>query len=187
MLGADRITLLKSKRCEISYEIFLSLIIDLVNDEDDWLVRLAQDAREFLIDRRQTVFRIDQKKQDVAFANGFLNCVSNLGGQFRFARAGDTACVPHNKWLSSARADSRDAIARDPGLVMYDGDAAANQSVKQGGFAYVRPANDRDVRQIILGAVHRQDTGFSVLSRARGLQPATGAHRPLRKPRQTGA
>jgi hypothetical protein len=25
------------------------------------------------------------------------------------------------------------------------------------------------------------------LSRARGLQPATAAHRPLRKPRQTGA
>jgi hypothetical protein len=37
MLGADGIALVKSKRCEISRQIFLSLIIDLVNDEDDWL------------------------------------------------------------------------------------------------------------------------------------------------------
>src|SRR6266508_4574736 len=165
MLGADGIILLKSKRCEISCEIFLSLVVDL----------------------RKTVLRVEQKKENVGIVNSGLDSVANLHGQFRFTGASDTAGIPDNKWLSSARADSRDAVTRDSGLIMHDGDAAPNQSIKQGGFAYVRPADDRDVRQIIHGAVHRQDTGLRVFSRARALQPAIGARHPLRKPRQRGA
>jgi hypothetical protein len=38
VLGADGMALLKSKRCEIGCQIFLVRNVDLVNDEDDWLV-----------------------------------------------------------------------------------------------------------------------------------------------------
>src|SRR4029453_8922450 len=111
-------------------EILVFLSVDLVNDKDDRLLGLTQNAREFLIERRQALFCIDKKKQNVAIVNGVLDCMANLDGQFGFACTGNAAGIPRDKWLSSARADGRDTIARYPGLIMHDGDLPTNQELK---------------------------------------------------------
>ncbi len=100
--------------------------VDLVDDKDDGLLRFAQQPREFLIKRRQSLFGIDKKKQEVAVVNSFFDSAANLRGQFGFAHAPDTARIPKNERVRPARADGRDAIARYARLIVFDRDLVAN-------------------------------------------------------------
>ena len=76
------------------------------------------------------MFCVNDKKQNVALSNGSFDCAANLRGQFGLAYAGNAAGIPYDKWLSAARTDSRDSIARYPRLIVHDGDAATNQAIK---------------------------------------------------------
>ena len=104
--------------------------VDLVDDKDDGLLRFAQQPREFLIKRRQSLLGIDKKKQEVAVVHSFFDSAANLRGQFGFAHAPDTARIPKNEWVRPARADGRDAIARYARLIVFDRDLATDQAIK---------------------------------------------------------
>ena len=106
------------------------LSVDLVNDQDDWLLRFAQHLREFLIERGQSLFGIDEKKQEVAIMNRFFDGMPHLPGQFRFAFARNPASIPHNERLRSTRADGRDSITGYARLIVHDRDLATNQAIE---------------------------------------------------------
>ena len=57
-------------------------VIDLIDDEHDRRLRFAQHAREFLIDRGQPLFCIDNEKQNVALVQSFLGGAVRLCDQF---------------------------------------------------------------------------------------------------------
>ena len=54
MRCADRDRIREAKSREITLQILVFRVIDLIDDEDDRRFRFAQDPREFLIDRRQS-------------------------------------------------------------------------------------------------------------------------------------
>src|SRR5438876_9508688 len=103
VLGADRLTARKSKRRTIGSEILVFFTVDLVDDEDDRLARCAQHARKLLIERRESLLCIDEKKQNIAFLNRLFDGAADYCGYFRFSRATDATCVPDHERPRPAR------------------------------------------------------------------------------------
>ena len=64
-------------------------------------------AREFLIDRRHPVLRVDDEQDHVALAHRRVGRRPNLRRQFRLARATDPARIPDEE-----RPSARDCTAR---------------------------------------------------------------------------
>ena len=72
-------------------------MIDLVDDENDGSGGSVQHSREFLIDRRKTLLRIDHEKNEIAFAHRGFGRALNLRVQLRFARTANPARVPNHE------------------------------------------------------------------------------------------
>ena len=70
MRGADRLRIRETKSREIDLQIFVFLMVDLVDDKDDRCLRFAQDSCELLIDWRESILSVDDKQNHVAFAHG---------------------------------------------------------------------------------------------------------------------
>ncbi len=132
------------------------LIVDLVNNEDDSFVSLAQSSGEFLVNRRKSFFRIDHEQKKIAFARSFLGGMTHLRGQFHFARAKNSAGVPKIERPLRACANCRKPVARYARLIMNDSNLPADESIEQCRFSNVLAPDDRDVRRFVL-AVHRAE------------------------------
>ena len=136
--------LCETKPREIALQILVFRVIDLVHHQDDRRFRFAQNSRQLLIDRRESVLRVDHEQNHVAFAHGGVRRVANLRRQLRFARAADSSRVPNRKRPRPARAGRGQPIARDPGLIVHDRDIPAGESIEERRLADIRPADDGD-------------------------------------------
>src|SRR5438552_12673411 len=124
------------------------VIVDLVNHEHDRFSRFTQRAREIAIDGRETVFSIDYKQEKIAFAQGAFRGLTYLDREFFFTGAKNSAGVPECERLFSARTDCRDPVARNPGLIVNDGDFAANQAIEECRLPDIRTSDDCNARDI---------------------------------------
>ena len=64
-----------------------------------------------------------------------------------FTPADNPAGIPKFEGLATDLAFGRNPIPRNPGLAMHNGDTTAGNSVEQGRFSYIRPADDGDVHR----------------------------------------
>src|SRR5438270_2702376 len=120
MRRADRLRICKAKSREITFQVCVFRMIDLIDYEDDRCFRFAQDSREFLIDRRESLLCVYYEQNDVAFAHGRIRRAPNLVSQFKFASAANSARVPNDKWSRPAQAGSSQPVTSDAGLVVDD-------------------------------------------------------------------
>ena len=63
---------------------------------------------------------------------------------FSRAQQADAAGVHEREGAPAPLGLGADAVARDAGLVVHDGDAPADDAVEQGGLADIGPADDGD-------------------------------------------
>ena len=147
--GADRDRVGETETREIGLESLVFRVIDLVDHEHDRRFRFAQDAREFLIDRRETVLRIDDEENEVALAHGGIGRGAHLRGQFRLARAADSAGIPDHERPRAAHCRGRQPIARDARLIMHNRDVAPGEPIEKRRFADIRTADDGDVAGMV--------------------------------------
>ena len=75
-------------------------MVDLVDDENDRGGGSVKHSRKLLIDRRQTLLRIDHEKNEIALAHGGFGRAPNLRVQLRFARTDNPASVPNHERLA---------------------------------------------------------------------------------------
>ena len=120
-------------------------MIDLVHDQEDRALRSPQEAREFLIDRGETLLRVDDEENDVGFAHRRVRRAPHFLEQFRFAVTADSARVPDRERLGAALTDGGNPVAGDARLIMHDRNVATGEPVKESGLTDVRPADDRDL------------------------------------------
>ena len=144
MRGADWDRIREAKSREIALQIFMFRVIDLIDYQNDRCLRFAQDSRELLIDRRESIWRIHHEQNDVALAHGGIRRVPNLRPQLDFARAADSSRVPNRKGPRPAQAGRGQPVASDAGLIVHDRDVPAGEPVKERRFAYIGPADDGD-------------------------------------------
>ena len=76
----------------------------------------------------------------------FLCGAPHLRAQFAFTDSENPAGVPQRERERSARADCRNPVACDSGLIVNDGNLPADQTIEQRGLAYVWPADDCNIR-----------------------------------------
>ena len=134
----------EAKSREITLQIFVFRVIDLIDYEDDRRLRFAQDSRELLIDRRESVLRVHHKQNHVAFAHGGIRRAPNLHPQLDFAGAANSSRVPNRKRPPPAHAGSSQPVASDAGLIVHDRDVPTGEPVKERRFAYIGAADDGD-------------------------------------------
>ena len=123
------ITRFEAQRIELRRKCLMFFNVDLVDDQDHRLLRFAQETREFLIDRRQAFLGVDDEKEKITLAQRFLGGAANLPGQFRFTRAKNPPGIPKYKGRRHSR-KPRKSVARNPGLIVDDGNFAPNQTIK---------------------------------------------------------
>jgi hypothetical protein len=146
--------------------------VDFVNCEHGWFSRLAQHARQFFIDGRQSFLRIDNEEQKIAVVERFLCGATHLAAQFvPRLRDRQPAGIPQRERTRAAIANCGNPVACDSRLIMNNGNLPADQTIEQRGLAYVRPADDCDIWQDVR-VVHRSgpNLGFRRVGMARSLQ-----------------
>ena len=144
MRRADR-DALEAETLKLEVEIFVLWMIDLVHHQYDRPFRSPQEAREFLINRSETLLRIDDEEDDVGFAHRRIRRAPHFPEQFRFAVTSDSARVPDRERLDAAQTDGGNSVAGDARLIVHDGNVASSEPVKESGLTDVRPADDRDL------------------------------------------
>src|SRR5256885_9093119 len=112
------------------------------------------------------------EKKKIALAQCFLSSATHLAAQF-IPRLRDRhpAGVPQRERTRAVVANCGNPVACDSGLIMNNGDLAADQTIEQRRLTYVRTTDDCDIRQHVR-VVHRSrpNLGFRRVGMARSLQ-----------------
>ena len=124
----------------------LPSVVDLVRDEEDGLLRGAQQPHDGLVGRRRADHRVDDEQHHVGEVDRDLGlrgdgAVDALGIRLPPARVDEGEAAVHPLGLV------RHAVTRDTRGVLDDGLAAAEDAVHERRLADVRPPDDRDHRQ----------------------------------------
>ena len=146
MQGGDRVRLTEPQVPQRGGLGLLAGVVDLVGHEEHRLVRLAEQAHHVLVGRRRPDGGVDDEEHDVGEVDRDLG----LSGHRRVdaLRVGlPPAGVDEGEAAVEVVALVRDAVASDPGRVLDDGLATAEDAVDERRLAHVRATDDGDDRQ----------------------------------------
>ena len=116
--------------------------VDLVDGQDDGLLRRAQHVADFVISRREARTAIDDKQDDVGLLHRNLRLLAH-GFQDMVALVElDAARVDHRELMAEPLGIEIDAVARDARHVVDDGHALLADLVEKRRLADIRPADD---------------------------------------------
>ena len=144
MLGADGDGIGKSQAGEFGGADGVLIDIDLVDGEEERLGGAAHQFGEVLVQRRETVLPVDDEEEHVGRGEGDIDFGVNLFGEARVHFCPNAAGVDDLERVVAQFALRRDAITGDPGHVVDDGNLPPRETVKEGGFADIRTADDGD-------------------------------------------
>jgi hypothetical protein len=145
MCGADRDQVGESEGRKIRFGMRVLVVINLVYRHDDRFARLAKFARQHLVDRSDAVLAVSHKHDHVSHVHGQVGF-----GPHAFlkplvvAPSADAARVHNRKRTHTGIALCHQTITGYPGLIVNDGNPPLRQTVEQGRFADVWPADDSD-------------------------------------------
>lgn len=117
--------------------------VNLVDREDDRLLRAAQQARDLFICRRQAGAAVDEEQDDVGLLHGQLCLLAHRLEDVVALIELDAAGVDHREVLVEPLRVEIDAVARDARHVVDDGDALLADLIEERGLADVRAADNR--------------------------------------------
>ena len=129
---------------ELERGIVPARVVDLVREQEDRLVRAAQDLRDLLVARRDPDLRVDDEEHEVGLLDRRARLVGDRARDRRRVGDVDAAGVDQPELRPGPLADELLAVARDAGRLVDDGGARARQAVDERRLADVRKADDRD-------------------------------------------
>ena len=129
--------------------------VHFVGYDEHRLIRLPQQFRDALVQRRQAGLHIDHKQDEVGARDREADLLLDIGLEVIGVDDADPAGI-HQLEIARWRVGigrgcqlDRDAyaVAGDSGARIDDADPLAREHVEQRAFADVRPADDRDERE----------------------------------------
>src|SRR5262249_52308155 len=103
--------------------------VALVGDADDGLAGAAQALGDHFVQRGDAVAGIDQKQNDGRLVNGEFDLLFHVGGEIVHVHDADAAGVDQFEPARAKLNGRADAIARDTGGRVDDGDAPPGEPV----------------------------------------------------------
>ena len=146
VLCGDGDAISKSKTSEVAIDALVLVVIDLVEDEPDGRLGLAELLAEGLVDRAEAFLAIDDEEDQVGRFHGDVRLDLDLGAESVVEGCADATCVDDRAGVVRQRAGRGNAVAGDARLVVDDGDASSGEAVEDGGFPDVRASDDGDSR-----------------------------------------
>src|SRR5258706_2662745 len=102
MSGADTYNIIEPEAREFRRQIFVLGMVDLVHDQDDRALGAAQETCELLVDRCETLLRVDGEENDVSLAHCRVGGATHFLEQLGFIVAANPTCVPDGERLGPA-------------------------------------------------------------------------------------
>ena len=121
--------------------------VGLVGDEEDGLIFFAEELGDGLVEGDPAGLGIDDEEDELGLVGGELHLAFDVGGEVVAAPGIDDAVAAGVGELEGAATgfnERGDAVPRDAGGGVNDGDAAAGEEVEQAGLADVGAADDGD-------------------------------------------
>ena len=125
----------------IKFSRRLPQCIAFVDAQDDRLAALFEHGRHFLIGGYHPRGEVGDHDNDVGQLNGKLGLPAHLGKNDVIRRGLNTAGVHQADHTAAPFGIGINAVSGDPGRVVYNGQAAPDYFIEQGGFAHVRASN----------------------------------------------
>ena len=117
-------------------------LVDLVRNQEDRLVRMAEDRRQLLVAGRDPGPGVDDEEDEVGFGDRRPRLVGDLLGERGAVGDVDATGVHEQEPVPGPLADDLLAVARDSGCLVDDGLARGGQPVDERGLADVRKPDD---------------------------------------------
>ena len=134
--------LAKAERERLDAPGLAGAALGLVGGDDHRGILVAQPARDFLVERGQTLAAVDDEQGDVGFAHRGLGLLAHAPGE----RGGIDLLEPggvHDPELEPEQVPlALAAVAGDPGAIVDQRHALADEAIEQGRFSDVGSADD---------------------------------------------
>jgi hypothetical protein len=145
---ADRKHFLEPEPREFIQVLFREARVHLVDRHHHGLAAGPQFLRNLTVQRHDTFLHVDHQNNRARRVNGDFDLRQrglddDIFGFFA-AQQADAAGVYEREGFSVPLGLDADAVARDAGLVMDDGNAPLDDAVEQRGFPDIGPADDGD-------------------------------------------
>ncbi len=122
--------------------------VHLVGGDQNGFAAAAQAAGNFAVERHDAFLHVDDQHDDIRRFDGqfhlFERGLDDDVAGFFAAQQTDAAGVHEREGVPAPLGLGGDAVARDAGLVMHDGDAPSDDAIEQRGLADIRPADNGD-------------------------------------------
>ncbi len=148
MNGADGENFFKAELCEFISAGFVTARVHFVGCDKNRFSTATQTFRNFAIERHDALLRVDDENNDVCGLNGQIHLFNrrfddDITRLFAVQQS-DAAGVHEREGAPVPFRFGADAVARDAGQVMHNGDAPSDDAVEQGGLADVGATDDGD-------------------------------------------
>ena len=143
MLGAHRDRLAEAQGIGFENARFAAAALGLVGGEDDRRLLAAQPARDFLVLRGQPGTRVDDEQGDVGLAHRGGGLRAHLAEQGIGILVLVAGGVDHPEFEPEQIGLALAPVAGHARAIVDEREPFAHQPVEQGGFADVRPADNR--------------------------------------------
>jgi len=146
--GAYRENLFETKFGKFINAFFGATGVHLVSSHENWFSALPQARRYFSVQRHDTFLHVDDEDNDVGSFDGQLHLLDGsfddgVVGLFTAQQANATG-VHQREWPPMPLGFGADAVTRDAGLIVNNGNAPPDNAIEQGGLADIRTTNDGD-------------------------------------------
>ena len=121
-------------------------MVNLVDDQQDGLLRLAQQVGDFAVVVGQPVAAVGEEADNIRCIHGDFGLAAHLGEQHIVAARVNAAGVDEREAAVLPLHISIDAVAGHAGGILHNGDALSGDSVEKSGFTDVGAANDGNKR-----------------------------------------
>ncbi len=149
VFGGDKNAGTESEAGEIGESRFVFGIVDLVEDEQHWGFGFAELLGKRLVDRREAVVGINDKKDQIRRFHRDVRFDRHLIAETVVDIRTDTTGIDQRARSDGGFRRSRDAVAGDAGLVMDDRNLSPGEAIEERGFSDVRASDNGNGRHKI--------------------------------------
>ena len=142
--GADREGLAHPEIGELKDLAVESVVIDLVDREDDLVLDRTQAVGDLAIEGQHAVTAVGQEDDPVGGGDGPADLLINIGFELGFVDDADAAGVDQVKAQVVAADFMKKPVAGHARSGIDDGDGLADQPIEQRALAHIGPADDSD-------------------------------------------
>ncbi len=142
VFSADSDVVFEAQLTEFSGMRGMLLHINLVDDQDNRFSNAAQLAGEIAIERSESGLAIDDEEKDIGRDDGEIDFRVDLFTELCVDLGADAAGVEEGEGCVSKFTGAGDAVPRDAGAIVDDGDFAAGEAIKEGGLPDIGSSYD---------------------------------------------